>query len=213
MKNFILKARAIDNSSVVFKLDDIPTLYDDTHLVLLKQPGSPILDISSTLRGDPESGLFEGDIIKDETSDETFVICYERGFYAISSNYKVRYLYTFKNPEVVGDYYKDGFPVRINKGSRILFKCGKHLFRILDIIGNWGDKLIIRSCKEPIDPMECYQELCISYERKKLFLNDIVKDEHVELIGGRVCIPTSKGYFDLATKDILEDYVNNDSNN
>lgn len=207
MKNFILRASTLTNEFLTFTLNDIPLRYDDTHLALIAKPGTPLLDATSIVRGDPETNLFEGDIVSSD--NHTYVICYERGFYAIDSDHAVRYLYTLNSPKVIGNYWTDGFPVKVTKSKRQLFKYEDKIFRIMDIIGDYGSHILIRSNTNPIDPNLCKQEACLSYNKTRVFLGDTIEDSVVELTGGRICINKDGKYYDLSTKHYLEDYNGN----
>ena len=204
MKNFLLRASTPDtNSFQTFSLADIPVLYDKKHFALIKLPYSPILELKSIVRGDPSTGLFEGDIVQSE--DKTYIVCYERGFYAITGDYQTQYLYQLKNPQVIGNYATYAFPIPINIRTRQLFKYQNLYFDIKDIVGNWGNNLVIQSSKQPLNPQECYQEACLTYKHTKLFLNDTLDVGAVEIIGGRICTRRKKGIYDLATKSYLGD--------
>ena len=206
MLNFPMQARTLaDDTWFPFTLADIPIRYDDDgHFALCNRVGTPLLSMSMIVRGDPETGLYEGNIV--EYNDEKYVICYERGFYAINSNYISRNLYQIAGYKLAGDYWKDGFPIEIRLRMKQMFHYKKINFKLNDIVGHWGNSLLIRACQTPIDPNECQQECCFTYQDKKIFLGEEVNGHHVELAGGRICIHDEQGYLDLATGGYLNGY-------
>lgn len=208
MKSFLLRARTVVNDSKWFNftLADIPTKYDTEHIALLNNIGSPLLQLDTVVRGENNTKLYEGDIIEDEGM--RYVICYERGFYAITEDYIAKNLYQLKEPKVVGDYWIDGFPIQIRVRKKQMYKYKDINFKITDIIAHWGNKIIIRAHKDPIDPVECRQECCLSYDNKKVYMGDMIKNHEVENVFGRICYKDDVGYYDLGFGGYLNDYNN-----
>ena len=205
MQSLGLRTRTLEtNAWYNFTLNDIPTKYDDDHIALLADAGSPLLRIDSVVRGDLESGLYEGDIIEFEGTQ--YIVCYERGFYAISNDYVIKNLYQVKGCEVVSDYWTTDFKIPIRLRKKQLYKYDNLNFKLTDIIGHWANKIVIRASNRPIPPEECQQECCLSYEGRKIYFGDMVNGCPVILAGGRVCIKDTEGYLDLATGGYLNDY-------
>lgn len=210
MACYMMKARTVKNAWYSFTISDVPTAINSKHFALLAKPNSPVLKINDIRRGDAETGLFEGDVITAE--NDSWLVCYERGFYAINTDYVVRHLYTFKEFEVQGDYKDVKFPVPINFRNKQLFKYKDKIFRLDDIVGVYGDKILLRCISEPVRPEDIQQECCISYNNSRVYLGDYVGDEVCELHGGRVTVKTENGYLDLSTGGILNGYNPSDFN-
>ena len=66
----------------------------------MNRENSPILDLNNIRRGDPETGLYEGDVI--EHDGDLWLICYERGFYAINQAYVIKYFENIDSFEYKG---------------------------------------------------------------------------------------------------------------
>lgn len=183
MNSFKLRAKAVTGEFVNFTLYDLPIKVSDSTFVLLSSPGTPILKYDLILRGDNDSNLYEGDIISYD--DTLWVICYERGFYAISVDYTTMSL-PDKDIKVVGNYFDTDFPVRINTKKKHLFKHKDIVFRLQDIVGGYDNKLIVRSISDPISPDDVQQEVCARYDKKRIYLGDIVNGVTVSTVNGRL---------------------------
>ncbi len=97
MQNYFqMKARTTKGDWYEFSIHNVPVHISPKEIVLLDVPNSPILNSSLVRRGDKESGLFEGDVI--EYEGQRWLVCYERGFYAINEDCVIQYLYTFTKP-------------------------------------------------------------------------------------------------------------------
>lgn len=191
-----MKARTRNNKWLSFTLDDLPVPFNETEFVLLKRPGTPILDIKSIRRGVKKYGLFEGDVIL--MDGEKWLVCYERGFYVINSNYVVKYFYQLKNYKVIGtcDTIKD--VVSISFKSKHFFMYKDNIFYLANISGAYDGKLLIRSIEEPIDTKQVNQECCLVYNGKKLFLGMLIDGKYpVKLRGGRITIKKNGQIIDL----------------
>lgn len=204
--DYVMKARTVNDPKewFAFSIKDVPTVYNVNQFALLAKPNTPLLCIDEIRRGDSESGLFEGDVFEAEGC--RWLVCYERGFYAINEEYLIRYLYTFKDVKVIGDYLSTKFPISINFRVKQLFKYEDKIFRLNDVVGIYQGKLLLRSSSQPIDANKINQECCISYEGKRLYLGDLVNGKPCELRGGRVTIKTEDGYLDLSTGGVLDGY-------
>lgn len=196
-----MKARTLDGDWFSFSMNDAPTLISPTELVLFSRPNTPILSVKDIRRGDTQTNLFEGDIIRMDGTD--WIICYERGFYAINDSYVIRYFNSFTDYEVIGDNTTIKFPVPIALRAKHLFKYNECVFRLEDIIGAVNNKLILRSQSLPIKPKKVQQECCMCYEGRKIFLGDRIGDSIVELVDGRIVIKSNSDYIDLATGGTL----------
>lgn len=205
---FLMKARTVDGAWYPFSLADIPIYTDQTHAKLFMKPNAPVLDMSIVLRGDWESGLYEGEVIHIE--DDSWLITYERGFHAINSQYQVKHLYQFD-----GEAYIEGvagvdieFPVGYRTKKNHLFCYRDILFHLSNIgtTGNKPDILMLSNGNQiPIDRVR--QDTCFRLNNSRVFLGDKIDDKIVELRGGRITVETDGGYKDLATGGILDGYI------
>lgn len=203
MHYFIMKALTPDKEWFTFDLSDIPTTFNSTEFVLLGRPNAPRLQLDSVKRGDRATGLFEGDIL--EMDGARWVVCYERGFYAISEEYVTKFLYQLTDYKIVGDYYKDGFPLTIHARKKHLFKYNDTIFRLEDIVGGLaGQSLILRCCSEPIPLDKVQQECCLVFDNKRVYLGDVIPEGVIELHGGRVCASNMNVYIELTTGGVID---------
>lgn len=204
MASFMMAALTLDREWYPFKLADIPTTFNDAEFVLFNRPETPRLLLKGIRRGDVESGLFEGDIIRADGTD--WVVCYQRGFYAINGEYVIRYLYQFDNYEFLGTHPRITVPVPINFKSKYLFMYNGTVFRLNDIIGGYKGRLILRTCSEPVDVDDVNQECCIVYRGRKVYLSDIIDGEPITLKGGRLTHKENGKIIDIATGGELVGY-------
>ena len=152
-------------------------------------------------RGEKESGLFEGDII--EAFGDMWLVCYERGFYAINSSYTSKYLNQFDNYKLLGTKHEIDFPLSLTERMKHLFKYKDCVFRINDIIGIYNGGLILRSVSNPIPIDEVHQECCITRNRSRVYLDDKIEGGVVKLHLGRIALYKDGVYTDLATGGVL----------
>lgn len=205
MACYIMKALTLNDEWFTFDMCDLPTVYAPNEFALLGKPNTPRLLLKTVRRGDRCTNLFEGDIISME--DDLWVICYERGFYAINSNYVIRYLNTLTEFEVVGDCTFMKSPVPINFREKHLFKYKDVIFRLNDIIGAYKGKLLLRSVSNPVDVNDINQECCLAHNGSRVFLGDIIDNEKVVLRYGRVCTVKDKKFTDITTGGVIDDCI------
>lgn len=189
MNYFIMKALTFDDGWYSFTLADIPTMIDHETFVLLAEENSPKMYLKTIRRGDPESGLFEGDII--QFNNDRWLVCYERGFYVINSSYISKYLYQLPEYTFIEEYtdFTDKI-VPINFKANHLFKYKDCIFRFNDIVGGYNGKIMVRACHELIDHKDIQQECCMSIDKKKVYLGDYIDNSIVKLQGGRIALWT-----------------------
>lgn len=203
---FLLRALTVDGEWFTFTIADVPIYTDKTHARLLR--GSPVLDMTTIRRGDWESNLYEGDVLHIE--DDSWLISYERGFYAINSQYQVKHLY-----QLGGEAYIEGvakfdidFPVEYSTKKNHLFCYRDVLFNLTNITaeGSKRHTLLLGNGKQvPIDKTR--QDTCLRKNNSRVFLGDKIDGSIVELRGGRIVVKTADGYKDLATGGILDGYI------
>lgn len=193
MNCFMLKAISTDHKWIEFSISDIPTPISDSQFVLLKRPNSPILNIEGIRRGDPETGLFEGDII--ERGSVLYLICYERGFYAINGDYVVCLFNELGDYTVVGDTSSMEIDIPISYKKTLLFKYKNTIFKINDIVGSSKGGILINSIAEVIKPELVRQDCCFLYKKQRMYLGDTIEGFPLQLVGGQLKIRTSTGEF------------------
>lgn len=206
MNYFIMKARTLSDEWYEFSLADIPTLQNREQFVLMSKPGAPILSNQRLLRGDREFGVFEGDVVK--ALGRLWLICYERGFHAINTDYSIKHLYQLGEFDKVG-YCTEfmGLPP-ITFKRRFLFKYKEQIFRLEDIVGAYDGKLLLRSVSAPVDASEIQQDCGVRCGGPLLYLGDEVKESSIRLAGGRIVIDGGNGkLIDIATGGVLDGYI------
>lgn len=193
MNCFTLKSTSADGLWVTFTMADLPVPIDSKHFILMAKSGTPILDLGNIRRGDPESGLFEGDVILFE--DDLWLVCYERGFYVINRAYIIKYFDSLHDIKVLGvrENYDIEIPLKLKK--KHMFRYGKTVFVLQDIIAAVNGKLILNMFVDPIDTSGICQECAFTYEQHKVFFGDKVGNDHIHLSNGRI---TANG-IDLAS--------------
>lgn len=207
MRNYFqLKARTLNGDWQKFSIANTPVEISAGKAVLLAKPNSPIIRTDDIRRGDWEYNLFEGDIV--ESDGVKYLICYERGFYAIDVNYTIKNLYQLKEPKFVGVKGDDvEFPVHIKYVKTHMFKCFDIKFYMKQIARIMGDCIVLNSKNTEVPIQLVQQECCMTYNKRRIYLGDFVDDEKVIMRGGRVCVETKDGYKDLTTGGILDGYI------
>lgn len=201
---FMLRALTLSGEWHSFTIRDLPTLYTKEEFVTLGINGSPRLKVHPILRGDFESGLYEGDVI--QMDGEKWLVCYERGFYAISQSYVVRYLYTLHDYVLLGTCYEIDCGIVSSFREKHIFKYNGNHFRLNDIYGCHDNKLIVRDIQTPINPEDVQQEACMTYQKRRVFLGDDVDIGRVKCKGGRLTVEYNGEIIDITTGGVLSDY-------
>lgn len=183
MNCFNLKAHSAEGW-VEFSLKDLPVPVDAKHFALLARNDSPILDMQSIRRGDPETDLYEGDVICD--NDNIWLVCYERGFYVINEAYVVKHFNQLSNFKVLDT--KENYPINISLKlkRRHLFRYNQTIFYMHDILGAINGKLLINLLTDPIDVDKIDQECAFTFQQHKAYLGDPVGDDVIHLEHGRL---------------------------
>lgn len=202
MACFIMKALTPDGDWVEFTLNDMPLLFSDNLFVLTKRNNSPHLLYNTIRRGDPETNLYEGDVI--EMDGTEWLVCYERGFYIINKDYNIRHFTNLNEFYVQGTCTEHSIDIPATFKNKHLFRYGESLFTLKDIVGSYNDKLILRFAKEPVSVEDVDQECCCTYKKTKLFFNDVIEDSRVVLYKGRVALHKNNTYVDVVTGGIID---------
>lgn len=197
-----MKARTLNDEWHPFTIADVPTRFNDEEFALMLKPNSPRLYISNIRRGDVATGLFEGDIIT--SGGVEWLVCYERGFYAINDDRVTKHLYAFTDFQIVGNCFSREFPIPILMRSKHLFKYDGTVFRLEDIIGCYdGENLILRCCSQPVPSSAIQQDCGIVRNGERLYLGDVIDEGRVCLYKGRIAAKADDVYTDIATGGIL----------
>lgn len=197
MNYFIMKTLTTNGDWFPFSMSDLPVLLNEECFVLFGCTNSPWLRIDSIRRGDPETGLYEGEVIQMDGCK--WVICYERGFYAINEDYISKHLNTLRDYTVLGDAPNVPIEMSVSYRANHLFKVNDTIFRIQDIVGAYDGKLLLRSLKEPIDTDKIQQECCATYKGKRVYLGDMLDGCPLELVNGRLVRKTPDGVIDITS--------------
>lgn len=197
MNYFIMKTLTTNGDWFTFSMEDLPVLLDDEHFALFGQSKSPWLRIDSIRRGDPEYGLYEGEVLS--MDGENWLVCYERGFYVISESYVIRYLDDLSDYQVIGNVPNIKINVPVSFRANHLFKVKDNIFRIQDVVGAFNGKLLLRPVNTPVDVTDVQQECCATYEGKRVYLGDILDGAELKLYHGRLARMTNAGAIDITT--------------
>lgn len=179
-----MKARTHSDAGwYVFSIEEIPVLVKPNLLSLMRVPNSPLLKLDTVRRGDRDTMFFEGEIVLHEGTE--WLICYERGFYAINRDYVVRKLGDISGATKLGDVGFDiKFPVSLSIKQKLLFKYNNTIFRIESICGCFDNKLLLRSAKRPLDPKSVKQDCGCEFNKEHLYLGDSTDYGEVTLAYG-----------------------------
>lgn len=195
---FTMKARTTsDNRWYWFTIDKVPTPVRDGQIVLLTAPNSPILRPDTLRRCSDVDNLGEGDVL--QINGERYVVCYERGFYAISENYRCLSMCDLGDYKVLGDYTELDFPISVALRNKVLYKYKDSVFRLEDICGLYDTGIVVRGMKLPVPIEEIHQECCITYKGQRVFLGDVFDEGTVVLHNGRVCLNKGNNFVDITT--------------
>lgn len=201
MRCFMMKALTHSGEWYGFTINDIPTRFNDKEFALLGKPDTPRLLLNSIRRGDYETGLCEGDIVTYDGVE--WLICYERGFYAINADYETKPLFELTDFNIVGDCFSREFPIPILKRNKCLFKYKGTIFRLEDIIGPCDGKIILRSLKKPVDVSDIQQEAGMLLDGQRVYFGDVFPGGTVDMYKGRIAYKNGDVYTDIFTGGIL----------
>ena len=205
MNYYIMKALTHNGSWFEFTMSDLPTLFNSTEFVLLGRKNTPKLYLKSIRRGDVDTGLYEGDVVSMDGCE--WLICYERGFYAINADYVVKYLYDLIDYKFLGTCETIKSPAPINFREKHLFMYRDTIFRLNDIVGAYEGKLLLRSVSKPVDVQDIKQECCLSYKGSRLYIGSVLEDGIIEVHYGRVCLNKNGILTDVVTGGELNGHI------
>lgn len=201
MNYYTMKTLTTNGDWFQFSMSDLPVLIDEKCFVLLGRQNTPKLRLDSIRRGDVVTGLYEGDVFSMDGCK--WVVCYERGFYAINEEYVIRYLNSLKDFTILGDESDVKIDVAVSYRANHLFKVKDSIFRLQDIVGALDGKLLLRPVKQPVDPDLIQQECCATYKGKRVYLGDELDGAKLVLYNGRLARMTDEGPIDITTGRVL----------
>lgn len=205
--NFLpLRARTLATKEwFQFSIADIPVTIDTNGtLILLAKPNSPKLSGDEIHYGDPQYGVFEGDVI--QANGVEYLVRYNCGFSAINKERVSTELYKFSSYKIVGDYVDLGMQefFRVNKVHQ--YAVGSFVFPLTDILCGNEKSLFVNGKSDLIELKDIRQSCRYHHDGKKLYFGDLINNCKVELIGGRIAINTVDGPYDIYRKEILDGY-------
>lgn len=202
MRCFTMKALTLNNTWCSFEINDVPTRFNQSEFALIRRESSPRLLIKSIRRGDPDTGLCEGDIIA--WNNERWLVCYERGFYVINESYVTQTLDKLDDYELVGDCFSSEFPIPILKRNKCLFKYRDTVFRLEDIVGAYDkDHIILRCLSHPIPISEVSQDAGIMMNKQRMYFGDVTEEGVLDLYKGRVAFRKDDKFYDAITGGLM----------
>lgn len=184
MDCFTLKSILADGTSLPFTLYDLPVPIDNRNYILMNRINTPILDLNNIRRGDPESGLYEGDVI--QHAGEMWLVCYERGFYVINHAYVIKHFSDLDDYEYIGirENLKIDIPIKTKRTH--MFRYKTTMFHLRDIRAAVDGKLILSMFHDPVVIDEVHQECSFTYNGHKVFLGDEIDGDKIHLQDGRL---------------------------
>lgn len=203
--HYLMRALTLDDEIFEFTIGDVPTGIKPGIFVCLRKPGTPLLKQDTIRRGDPDTHLFEGDLL--DMDGERWVVSYERGFYVINEDYQIKYLYDLKDYKVVSNTYCEEPPVPVNYRNKHLFKYKDKIFRLNDIVGAAKNgNLILRAISRTVPAVCVKQECGIAYLGQRVYLGDRFEGKTVVLKYGRVCLRDGAKHIDIVTGGAIDGY-------
>lgn len=206
MKNFfLLRAPTVDGKWQSFYISDCPCMISEKHFCLLGKPGSAIM-YRDVYRGDDEYNLFDGDVIFMEGRE--WLICYERGFYAINTSNEKKFLYELKDYKYVGvQGFDTEIAVATTHKKNHLFCAPKIVFSLWGLSDIQDGMLYTPMGSKPIAICDVHQECCASYNGVKMYLGLTYGSHIAEMHGGRLTYREGDKYIDFITGGELIGYT------
>jgi len=190
MNSYNLRAMSTMNEPVIFSVTEIPVRISDDEFILALRKDSPILRLSTIVRGADSHDLFEGDTIR--IGDVCYKISYSCGFVAISDDKQIIQL------NELGDYTRESYGIYGNRS--LAYKVREELICLSNIIGAYDGFAIINKFKDKTDPSEFQQDAGLTLDKKRLFFGDIYKGGLLVMKNGRPCIEVDGEFVDITRK-------------
>lgn len=206
MKNsFVMRAPTVSGDWYNFTVGDCPILLTDNTFILVGKPNSPVM-YCDVYRGEEESGLFEGDVVY--CDDTSWLVCYDRGFYAINKDYAVRYLYTMHDFRVIGVSGHDvDFPVPYSRRLHHKFSYKDVVFNLWDFKSCEKDGIHIRRYAKALAAEDIHQEAGVRINNRKAYLGYKYNGNILVMRGGRLVYEDDTDFIDIATGGKLDGYI------
>lgn len=206
MKNsFKMRAPTVNGEWYSFTVGDCPMKLTDNTFILLGKQNSPVM-YCDVYRGDEESGLFEGDVVW--CDDKSWLVCYDRGFYAINKDYEVRYLYTLYDAKYIGVVDHDlVFPIPYSRRVHHKFSYKDVVFNLWDFKAIEDDGIHIHRYRKALKAEDIHQEAGIRIDNRKAYLGYKYNDRVLVMKGGRLVYEDDSDLIDIATGGRLHGYI------
>lgn len=178
-----MKARTRNNPRTwySFKVEDGPLMIHNNEFVLQNCPGTPRLITDDMVRGCEEYNLYDGDIVLTSTG-KRYMICYERGFYAVDEECNYTLLQDIVPCTFVGNVFDDEFPVHHKATRKIQFRYKEVTFSFKDFQGVHPYGHIVRSLCLPVSIRELYSDCGAKYKGRNLYWDDNVVFQHGRIL-------------------------------
>lgn len=202
---FLLRAPTVDGSWYSFDIGDGPMRLTDNTFVLLRRQPSPVM-YCDVFRGDRETELFEGDVIFCDNC--SWLVNYDRGFYAINEAYETKYLYELKDWKHIGVCGHDTtFPVPYSRRIHHKFCSTDVVFNMYDVQAVTDDGIEVIRYKSPITFANIHQECGAKFHNEKMYLGYAYGGNVVNLYGGRLGYEKDGKYYDMIKGGELVGYI------
>lgn len=206
MKNsFCLRAPTVKGGWCEFEIKDCPVKLTDETFLLVNKPGSPVM-YADIYRGDWETGLYEGDLIFFDGC--TWLVNYDRGFYAINEAREKKFLYQLPEWKYIGVSGIDvDFPVKFSRRKKHALCCSDLIFSIWNFQNatDTGFRIMRYASIVPFD--EVHQECCVKINGRRAFLGNRYDNHIIQLYGGRLGYKDGNKYYDVTTGGELVGYI------
>lgn len=196
MPCFTMKARIRNHPKewFEFSIADAPLMIYPQEFVLQNRCGTPRLSTEDMVRGCEEYGVYDGDIIIGRNSNK-YMVCYDRGFYAISESREYTLLEDIMPCTVIGNVFDDGFPVQHTATKHIQFKYKEVQFSFKDFQGISPKGYVVRSLCLPVRLNEICSDCGVSYNGKP-----VCWDENTVVQHGRIFLKDQSGQLIMLNK-------------
>lgn len=170
-----MKARTRNDTKIwfEFRIEDGPLMIHNNEFVLQNRPGTPRLITDDMVRGCEEYNLYDGDIVL-APNGKRYMICYERGFYAMDEDCNYTLLQDIVPCTTIGNAFDDEFPVPHKNTRKIQFHYKEITFSFKDFQGVHPYGHIVRSLCLPVNSCELYSDCGAKYNGKNLYWDDNV---------------------------------------
>ena len=203
--DLILRAPTVNGTWHSFEIGDGPTRLTESTFILLGKENTPVM-YCDVYRGDRESGLFEADVVFFD--DKSWLVCYDRGFYAINEDYEVRYLYTMSGCQHMGVCGHDlEFPVSFHRKVHHKFCSAGVVFNLWDVQEVTEQGLEVARHKKTVPLSDVHQECCARFHKSVMYFGYEYGGHRIGLYGGRIAYVENGKCYDMTTGGELYGYI------